>query len=194
LIGLVRQFGFVASNEILDEHGYKAIFNKELLAMVRRRLVQLERGELSPQDCQIKNARQMLERLHEVGITLYLASGTDEADAVAEAQILGYAHLFSGGIFGAVGDLRVEAKRDVLARIVHATGARGEEIVVVGDGPVEIREARRSGAYAVGVASDEVRRHGADLRKRTRLIRAGADLVIPDFCQSRALLNYLGIK
>jgi len=193
LVDLVRQFGFVAPDAILDEHGYKAIFNRDLLALVRRRVTQLERGELSPLDWQIKNARQMLEQLHDAGITLYLASGTDESDAVAEAKILGYAHLFSGGIFGAVGDLRVEAKRDVLARIVRATGVGGGEIVVVGDGPVEMREARRNSAFAVGVASDEVRRHGADMRKRTRLIRAGADLIIPDFCQSGALLKYLGI-
>ncbi|HUL52994.1 MAG TPA: hypothetical protein VLT83_06245, partial [Opitutaceae bacterium] len=101
--------------------------------------------------------------------------------------------LFTGGIFGAVGDLRVEAKREVLARIIRASGARGEEIVVIGDGPVELREARRRAAFAVGVASDEVRRHGLNLPKRTRLIRAGADLIVPDFCQADALLAHLGL-
>ena len=135
----------------------------------------------------------MLELLHAAGVKLYLASGTDEADAIAEARILGYAHLFAGGIFGAVGDLRVDAKRDVLARIIRTSGACGGEIVVIGDGPVEMREGRRCGAYAVGIASDEVRRHGLNLQKRARLIRAGADLIVPDFCQAEALLTNLGI-
>jgi len=193
LSDMVRQFGLVPAGEVLDEHGYKAIFNRELLATIRGRLKRLERGEVSPLDCQVGYARQMLERMREAGVALYLVSGTDEADVVAEARVLGYAHLFSGGIFGAVGDLRVEAKRDVLARIVQASGARAEEIVMFGDGPVEMREARRRGAYAVGVASDEVRRSGIDPRKRSRLIRAGADLIIPDYCEADALLAALGL-
>ena len=193
LVDLVREFGLVPPADVRDEFAYKAVYNQELLALVRQRVAQLRRGELAPEDWQIKGARHLLERLHAAGVSLYLASGTDEADARAEAQVLGYAHLFTGGIFGAVGDLRVEAKREVLARIIRASGARGGEIVVIGDGPVELREARRRAAFAVGVASDEVRRHGLNLPKRTRLIRAGADLIVPDFCQADALLAHLGL-
>lgn len=193
LVDLVREFGFVAAAGAPDEHGYKAIYNEELLALVRERVARIKRGELAPDDWQVKHARRVLERLHAAGIRLYLASGTDEADAIAEAEVLGYAPLFTGGIFGAVGDLRAEAKRDVLARIIRASGADGDQIVVIGDGPVEMREGRRCGAYAVGIASDEVRRHGLDLRKRARLIRAGADLIAPDFCQADALLAHLGL-
>jgi hypothetical protein len=57
---------------------------------------------------------------------------------------------------------------------------------------VEIRETRKRGGLAVGVASDEVRRHGLNLAKRSRLIQAGADLVIPDFSQGQRLLELLG--
>jgi beta-phosphoglucomutase-like phosphatase (HAD superfamily) len=92
-----------------------------------------------------------------------------------------------------VGDLKIEAKRVVLERILHTGGLRPDELVVVGDGPVEIREGRRRGAYTVGVASDEVRRQGWDQRKRTRLIRAGADIVVPDFGQLEPLLAHLGL-
>jgi sugar/nucleoside kinase (ribokinase family)/phosphoglycolate phosphatase-like HAD superfamily hydrolase len=193
LVDLVREFGFVAPAEVKDEHAYKAIFNESLLALVRSRIAQVERGELTADDWQMKGARPFIERLHAAGVTLYLASGTDHEDAVAEARLLGYERFFTGGIFGSVGDLRVEAKRDLLARILQASGARGEEILVVGDGPVEIREGRRRGAFTVGVASDELRRHGLNPRKRTRLIRAGADLVIPDFGVADRLLAHLGL-
>lgn len=193
LVGLVQEFGFVPTAEIRDEHAYKAIFNEELLAMVAGRIRQLESGELVSEDWQIKHARAMLERLRQNGVTLYLASGTDQADTEAEARRLGYAHLFDGGIYGAVGNLQAEAKRDVLRRILETSGVRGDEIIVIGDGPVEIREGRRHGGYAVGIASDEVRRHGLNLRKRARLIRAGADIVIGDFCQLDALAAYLGL-
>jgi rfaE bifunctional protein kinase chain/domain len=193
LVDLVREFGLVPPGDVRDEFGYKAVFNEELLAVVRGRVAQLGRGELSPDDWQVKGARPMLERLQAAGVRLYLASGTDEADAAAEARALGYASLFDGGIFGAVGDLRIEAKREVLERIIRASGGSGGEIVVFGDGPVEMREGRRRGAYTVGIASDEVRRHGLDLRKRTRLIRAGADVIAPDFCQAEAMLAHLGL-
>jgi hypothetical protein len=67
-------------------------------------------------------------------------------------------------------------------------------MVAFGDGPVEIRESRKRGGLAVGIASDEVRRFGLNLSKRRRLIRAGADLVVPDFSQWQALLPMLGIE
>lgn len=194
LVDLVREHGFVAPADILDEHGYKAIFNEELLTLVHARQAQLKRGELAPADWQIKNALPLLERLHAAGVKLYLASGTDEADVIAEARTLGYAHLFTGGIHGSVGDLKIEAKRVVLERIIREGGLGGDELVVIGDGPVEIREGRRRGAFTVGVASDEVRRHGLDLRKRTRLIRAGADIVVPDFSQLDALWSCLNLN
>lgn len=67
-------------------------------------------------------------------------------------------------------------------------------LAAFGDGPVEIRESRKHGGLAVGIASDEVRRFGINTSKRRRLIRAGADLVIPDFSQQNALLHLLGIN
>jgi beta-phosphoglucomutase-like phosphatase (HAD superfamily) len=154
----------------------------------------LENGELSPEDFQIKNAAMLLERLVRAGVTLHLASGTDEADVRSEAQIMGYADRFAGGIHGSVGDLKIEAKRVVMQRILGAPGIKPSEVIVFGDGPVEIREGVKHGAFTIGVASDEVRRHGLDLKKRTRLIRAGADLIVPDYSQCDALLNYLGIS
>jgi len=77
LVALVEEFGCVPTDEILDIHGYKAAYNEALLEMVRRRIVKLERDELSRTDFQIKNARLLLKRLHAQGIKLYLASGTD---------------------------------------------------------------------------------------------------------------------
>jgi rfaE bifunctional protein kinase chain/domain len=191
LVELVERFGCVPAGDILDMHGYKAVYNAELLAMVRRRLGKLRRGELDAADFQIKGARAMLEALAGRGVRLYLASGTDQADVEAEAQTLGYADLFGGRIFGAVGDVNVEAKRVVLERIFQEHGLGGGQVVTFGDGPVEVRETRRRGGIAVGVASDEVRRFGLNYHKRSRLIRAGADLIVPDFSQHEKLLALL---
>lgn len=191
LVELVRQAGFVDDSEILDEHGYKEIFNRELLKMIARRMAKLESGELAPDDFQIKNAILLLQALHRRGIKLYLASGTDVADVVAEAKAMGYADLFEGRIFGAVGDITVEAKKMVLDRIIDENKLSGHQLATFGDGPVEMRETRKCGGFSIGVASDEVRRFGWNMAKRSRLIRAGANLIVPDFSQLPALLKVM---
>lgn len=188
---LVRDFGFVPAEEILDEHGYKALYNQALLEMVHARIRKIREGELDPSDFEIKGARIFLETLHRHGVILHLASGTDENDVKAEAEIMGYAHLFQGGIHGAVGNVAIEAKRAVLERILSAPEIVGHELLVIGDGPVEIREGRKRGAKTLGIASNEVSRHGLDLTKRKRLIRAGADIIIPDYSQQTKLLPLL---
>jgi phosphoglycolate phosphatase-like HAD superfamily hydrolase len=104
---------------------------------------------------------------------------------------MGYARLFEGRIFGAVGDVKVEAKKLVVERIIREHNLSGPQFAVLGDGPVEIRETRKRGGISIGVASDELRRFGLNAAKRTRLIWAGADVVIPDFSQMDRLLRLL---
>ncbi len=60
-----------------------------------------------------------------------------------------------------------------------------------GDGFVEIEEIKRVGGVAVAVASDEVNRRGVHAWKRDRLVRAGADIVIPEYRRHERLLAYL---
>ena len=132
---------------------------------------------------------------HDSGIKLYLASGTDVEDVATEAHVLGYDHLFEGRIFGAVGDVNKEAKKIVLDRILDTIGqSAAGRVVTFGDGPVEIRETNKRGGITIGVASNELRRYGLNESKRTRLIKAGADMIIPDFSQMTKLLGLLNIK
>jgi len=192
LVGMVREFGIVPPEQVLDEFGYKRIYNDALMHKVRNRLMRLERRELDVADFAIKNAVEWLGLLHRRGIRLFLASGTDVDDVIAEARAMGYAHYFEDRIFGAVGDVTKEAKRIVLDRILAEIGPVAGRVVTFGDGPVEIRETRRRGGVAVGVASDEVRRFGLNPGKRARLIRAGAAVIIPDFSQLGALERFFG--
>ncbi len=191
LVDLVKRFGFVPREEILDEHGYKHIFNVDLLKMVHGRVNKLRKGELDSTDFQIKNAEKLLHELHRRGVKMYLASGTDEADAKAEAEAMGYAHYFEGRIFGSVGDVNVEAKKIVLEKIIRENNLEGHEFATFGDGPVELRETERRGGLCIGVATDELRRFSLNLSKRKRLIRAGADLIIPDFSQLLEILKVM---
>ena len=195
LLDLIREFGCVPENEMLDEFGYKKLYNDELLKMVNVREKKFERGELSLEDVTMKNVIPFIEKLRSSGIKLYLASGTDVEDVKNEARFLGYDHLFEGKIFGAVGDIKVEAKKIVLDNILDLIGETPYgKVVTFGDGPVEIRETRKRGGITIGIASNELRRYGLNESKRSRLIKAGADIIVPDFSQFPQLMKLLDIK
>jgi len=181
LVEMVRQFGFVGPDRILDAHGYKRLYDRALIEMVDRRVAKLRSGHLDTADFTIKGAVRFLQALRERGVVLYLASGTDRGDVRREAELLGYADLFEGRIYGSVGDVTRYSKRQVIESIIREHGLGGGELAVFGDGPVELRQARRAGGLAVGIASDEVRRYGLNTAKRSRLVRAGAHLLVPDF-------------
>jgi rfaE bifunctional protein kinase chain/domain len=194
LIELVKEFGFIPENEILDEFGYKEIYNIELLKVVKNRVAKFNAGELDLEDFAVKGAVDFLKHLADKNIKLYLASGTDEQDVIEEAKALGYADLFGGKIFGAVGDVTKEAKKIVMNRIIESIGVEnGKNVIAIGDGPVEIREIKKCGGIGIGIASDEVRRFGLNIAKRSRLIKAGADIIIPDYSQKENIYKMLNI-
>lgn len=191
LVELVREFGIVPAGEVLDRFGYKRLYNEALMQMVNERIAKLKRGQLEVTDFTVKGAVEFARALRERGVTLYLASGTDHEDVVAEAGVLGHAGLFNGGIYGAVGDITNCSKKMVIDRIMSEHNLHGPELAVFGDGPVELRESRKRDGLAIGIASDEVRRYGLNLDKRARLIKAGAHVIVPDFSQRDELLGLL---
>ncbi len=191
LVDMVREFAIVPEARILDKHGYKTIYNRALIVMVQKRIDKFTAGILDITDFTIKGAVPFLRALKAKGVTLYLASGTDHEDVVTEAKVLGYADLFDGGIYGATGKVEKCSKKQVIADIIARHNLEGPQLAVFGDGPVELRQARNRDGIAVGIASDEIRRHGLSPEKRTRLIKAGAHLITPDFAETDRLLALL---
>ena len=190
---LARSEGLRPAADLPDAAACKRVYLAQLMVSVNARIAEFQAGEKDLADFTVKGAPAFLAALAARGLTLYLASGTDQADVRREAELLGYAALFRGGIHGSLGNELGDAKRKVVQRLLRETGAPASSILVVGDGPVELREGRKVGALCLGVASDEVRRHGLNPAKRARLIRAGADIIVPDFAQLPALLAALGL-
>lgn len=191
LIDIIEEFNIVPKDKILDKFGYKEIYNSALMEMVTKRVEKLNKNELDINDFAVKGAIDLLHYLSAKGVTLYLASGTDKEDVITEAGAMGYAHLFNGGIYGAIGDVTKFSKKMVMEKIIKDNNLRGTELITFGDGPVEMRECRKVGGIAVGIASDEIRRHGLNIEKRTRLIKAGAHIVVPDLSQRNYLYKLL---
>ena len=90
-----------------------------------------------------------------------------------------------------MGDVAKYSKKMVIEKIMAENNLQGPELAVFGDGPVEIRECRKRDGIAVGIASDEIRRHGLSTEKRTRLVKAGAHVIVPDFSQHERLIKLL---
>jgi len=191
LVEMVKEFGLVPADKVLDRFGYKEIYNEALMQLVNKRIAKLRRGELDVSDYTIKGAIQFLKAMRNRGVKLYLASGTDHADVLAESQALGYAELFDNRIYGAFDDVTRCSKKMVIERIMTENRLEGPELAVFGDGPVELRECRKREGIAVGVATDEIRRHGLNIEKRTRLVKAGAQIIVPDFSGQEQLLKVL---
>lgn len=191
LIRMVEEFGFVPNEKVLDKFEYKEIYNQDLMKMVNHRLTKLQAGELDAEDFMLKGALNFLTELKKRNVTMYLASGTDVDDVKNEASILGYGHMFDGGIYGALRDVEKFSKKMVIDKIIRENNLKGNELAVFGDGPVEVREGRRFGGISVGITSNEIRRYGIDMSKRPRLVKAGAQFLISDFSQHQRLIKLL---
>jgi len=172
---------------------YKAEYLRRLKERIKYRKQELLSG-CDKEKYMVPGSLRLLDLLRNKGYNLYLASGTDEIDVLEEAELLGLTEYFKGRIYGAVDAVTTCAKEEVIKKIIAENSLTGEELVLFGDGFVEIELATGIGGYAVGVATDEVRKKGINLRKRERLLEAGAELIIPDFSEAERLVAFLENK
>ena len=134
----------------------------------------------------------LLSALQDQGVQLYVASGTDQCYVEEEIALLGLDRFFADHVYGAQEDHRAFSKAMVIERILRGNNVDGTRLLGFGDGYVEIENIKSVGGIAVAVASDEAGRSGRpDPWKRDRLIGIGADIVIPDYQDYAALLQYL---
>ncbi len=190
LVEMVRSHGLVPAEKMLDARGYKQVYNDRLMVPVRERLARLASGEISPEEVTLQGALDFLRQLSGRNVPMYVFSGTDRDDVRNEAKQVGAAPFFEE-IWGALGSFEEYSKEKVIKDIMAEHKLHGKEVLAVGDGPVELRNIKEHGGVAIGVASDEVRGHGWDLPKRERLLKAGADILVADFQDGAALIEYL---
>ncbi len=177
--------------EPLEPLAYKHRYHDLLMERICSRLADLESGRARPEDWTVPGSHALLAELRRRGLALYLASGTDLKYVRREAELLGLTDFFEPHIYGALDEYKNFSKQMIIDRILEENDLRGEQLLGFGDGFVEIEEIKKVGGVAIAVASDEVRRQGINAWKRDRLIRAGADLVIPEYRRYPILLKYL---
>lgn len=131
-------------------------------------------------DYLISGSIEFLSWLKNAGCTLFAASGTDNADVRHEAGVLGISGYFTR-IEGAKPMSESCSKEAALRELIGESGNKPENILVVGDGPVEIKLGREFGTLTLCVASDEKKRRGFNPRKVERLTDAGAHAIVDCF-------------
>jgi phosphoglycolate phosphatase len=170
---------------------YKDMYNQRLMPDVNKRIKQLHDGIIDRYSVMTEGAEDFLKALNAKGIKMYLASGTDIEFVKHEAEVLGVAKYFSGGIFGALREYKLFSKEMVIRDILKRFNLHGSSLLVVGDGFVEIKNAKEAGAIALGIYSDENNIFEMNANKRLKLIEAGADILAHDFSETKALVKYL---
>jgi phosphoglycolate phosphatase-like HAD superfamily hydrolase len=170
---------------------YKHEYLRRLDQRIADRVEGLRSGRVKPDELLVYGTRALLERLVSLGLTLYLASGTDEPFVKAEADLLDVSRYFAGRVYGALDDYKNFSKQMVIDRILRENSVPGEKLLAFGDGYVEIENTKTVGGFAVAVASDEANNGSGkmDHWKRQRLLGVGADVVIPDFRDAVALVD-----
>ncbi len=185
LADMVRERG----GEPLEALEYKKEYLRRLDIHIADRVNGLKAGTIQSETLIVPGAVDFLRALHERGVRCYLASGTDIGYVRAEAVALGVAHWFGEDIYGALDDWKSYSKAMVIERIIKENGLQGSELAAFGDGYVEIEEVVKVGGIAVGLATDEVGLTEVDAWKRQRLIKAGAQVIVPNF--SSELVDWL---
>jgi phosphoglycolate phosphatase len=175
----------------LDPLAYKQEYNLRLMGKIQHRIDGLADGSLPVFDYVVRGSHALLEALRKKGVTLYLASGTDELYVLNEAKLIHVEEYFNGGIYGARDKDNSSSKRAVIQSIMSAHSIGGDALLGFGDGFVEIENVKEVGGFAVGVASSEDGRDEMDEWKKRRLTRAGADILIKDYSDTHILMSYL---
>ncbi|MGO8691023.1 MAG: HAD family hydrolase [Thermoguttaceae bacterium] len=170
---------------------YKHEYLRRLDVRIHDRIEGLRSGRIKPDDLLLYGARPVLADLVARGLTLYLASGTDEPFMKTEAELLDVARYFPDRVYGALDDYKSFSKQMVIDRILRENAIPPEKLLAFGDGYVEIENTKGVGGLAVAVASDEAHNGSGnmDAWKRQRLLGVGADVVIPDFRDGIVLLD-----
>ena len=162
-------------------------------ARIADRLGRLQAGSLPTDHLLVHESRAFLQHLKDLGLQLYLASGTDEYAVKREAELLGITEFFGPNIHGALDDYKSFSKKIIIDRILSEHGISGDRLLAFGDGYVEIQNTKDVGGLAVAVASDEANNGSGQIDpwKRERLLGVGADAVIPDFRDAIPFVNAL---
>ena len=169
-------FAMIGIDDFEAHHAtYRARYHdilKELLA-----------GEHSVQA--LPGAVELLDRLDEVpGVVQALVTGNYEETARLKLQAAGIdPDRFAFGVYGDEGAIRHELPPLALTRHEAHTGSMPQTVVLLGDTEHDITSGQAAGCRVLAVCTGS--------HDKTRLMEAGADLVLDDLSEVDAVLSWM---
>lgn len=176
-----------------DPLEYKREYNRRLDRHLEARITDLKTGARKPEEFLVPGSRGLLDALHRAGVRCYVASGTDVEYVREEVRLLQLEGFLGDRVFGALPNYKDYSKDLVIRKILVDFDLTGPELLVVGDGYVEIQNGRDVEAVTWGVYTRERNRYHMNENKRGRLFRAGAHLLSEDLSEHEAVLRFLKV-
>lgn len=176
-----------------DAQEYKDEYHRRLESRVRERIRDLAEGRKTADDFLVPGAKGLLDAMVGAGVRCCVASGTDVEFVREEVRILGLEPYVGDRVYGALPDYKSYSKEIVIREILRENDLSGPELLVVGDGYVEIQNGRDVDAVTWGVYTAERNRYHMNENKRGRLFRAGAHLLSEDLAEHETVLRYLQV-
>jgi phosphoglycolate phosphatase len=173
-----------------DPDAMLAEFLKRLVANIQSRIDDLNSGAVPPSAWTVPGTHAILDELERRNVLLVLASGTDRAFVEHDLRLLDLARYFGERVYAPANNTPNFSKRDVIAGLIR-DGIPAEQLLGFGDGYSETVEMKRAGGVAIGVASVEPPLLGTNAMKREMLIGLGADVIVPDYREHAALVEWL---
>ncbi|MFO7882808.1 MAG: PfkB family carbohydrate kinase [Kosmotogaceae bacterium] len=183
---IIKENGLIPPEEIKTAKEYKKIYTEHLKKIVKARMMKGDKTKYL-----LLASLELIKLLNRKGIKIFLASGTDIDDVIEESKYLGVHDYINEGIYGALDSYQKYSKKKVIEKLLKEKDLKSGEFVVIGDGPVEISVGKKAGAFTIGVASDEKKGFGWNMKKFEKLKRVGADLLIPDFSCKSSLIKLM---
>lgn len=175
-------FTMLASDLQLDDGRHKELAMEACRYMAE---IYRVRDEADGRYVALPGVRETLETLRGRGVVLGLVTGNVPEIAQDKLLAVGLAGFFSFGAFGSEGDERTVLPPLAVSRAERLTGARVDPrlVFVVGDTPRDVACALDNGYRAVAVATGHV--------PPQELLKAGAELVLPDLTDAGPLLRLM---
>jgi len=184
---------YKTDNSNLDCWDLKNIYNEKLKNKVNNRVKKIKNGISSPDRYIVKGSKNFLAKLKENDYELILFSGTDHPDVVEESKILGVYHYFNE-IQGAPPNRFQDSKEYVFNKLIKERKIPGKNLLVIGDGKVEISLGAKKGAVTLGMATSEESNTEINNWKKDKLIEAGADAITGDFSKKNQIFSWLNLN
>ncbi len=183
---------------MLDEDGLEtsasdmtATFHERLTRELEDRKRGLIEASIPADSFLVHGVTGFLNHLSRNNVQLHLVTGTEQSLAAHELTILGLDGLFGDSVHGPSAEAISFSKQTVFERLMQEHILTPGEVLVVGDGFVEMALAAERGMPCFGIACLESENGSGKVEPdRVRhLTEARADVILPDFRDAIALFE-----